>query len=154
MDVETARLLQRHRQVSEEFSLRRAEPAAGPFDRGLGFGIHGFDARGDGVVMVAAHDQGSLLSQRHHLVDRPFGIGAIADDIAKADDALGALGARGIEACGKGLPVGVDVGEDGQPQYALRVDFRRIPDGTEPDGYQTIAESAEEPSACAGLPGP
>ena len=49
-------------------------------------------------------------------IDRPFGIGAIADDVAEADDPLGALGARGLEACGKGLPVGVNVGKDGQPQ--------------------------------------
>ncbi len=74
--------------------------------------------------MVAANDKGALLSQRHHLVDRPFGVGAIADDVTKADDALGALCARGIEACCKSLPVGVDVGKDGQPQYVLRLHNR------------------------------
>ena len=70
--------------------------------------------------MIAAHDHGAGLDQGHHGIDGPFRIGAVADDIAKADHPLRALRARGVEAGGEGLPVGMDVGEDGQPQYFLR----------------------------------
>ena len=42
MDVETILLLDAHRQLGEEPPLRDVEPAARPFDRGLGLGVHGF----------------------------------------------------------------------------------------------------------------
>ena len=55
MDVEAVVFLLRHRQFGEESPLRAAEPAPGPFDGGLGFGIHVLGRGADGIVMVAAH---------------------------------------------------------------------------------------------------
>ena len=34
------------------------------------------------------HGDGAVIDQAHHRIDRPFRIGAIADDIAEADDPL------------------------------------------------------------------
>ena len=42
-------------------------------------------------VVVAAHRERPLLDELHHGVDRPFGIGAIADIVAEANEALGAV---------------------------------------------------------------
>ena len=67
-------------------------------------------------MIVVTHDgNGAVRNKVHHRIDRPFRIGAIADDIAEADDPLRTTGAREIEARGKRLPVGVDIGKDGQP---------------------------------------
>ena len=66
------------------------------------------------MVVVADHGDGAIRYQVHHGIDRPLRIGAIADDIAEADDALGAAGARGIQAGAERLPVGVDVRKDRQ----------------------------------------
>ena len=38
------------------------------------------DGGADGVVVVAAHGHGAAVDQAHHRLDRPFRIGAIADD--------------------------------------------------------------------------
>ena len=65
--------------------------------------------------MVADHGNGAIIDEAHHGIDRPFRIGAIADDIAEADDPLRTAGAREIEARTERLPVGVDIGKDGQP---------------------------------------
>ena len=46
----------------------------------------------DGVLMALSwlptHGDGAVIDQAHHRIDRPFRIGAIADDIAEADDPL------------------------------------------------------------------
>ena len=114
MNVEAIVLLQRQRQLRQKTPLGRAQPAARPLDRGLGFGIHRFRRGADGIVVVAAHRHGAALDQIHHCLDRPFRIGAIADVIAEENHALGAMRPRQIEARGKSLPVGMDIGEDGQ----------------------------------------
>ncbi len=64
------------------------------------------------------HGDGAVLDQAHHGIDRPFRIGAIADDIAEADDPLRAAGPREIEARAERLPVGMDIGKDGQPHIS------------------------------------
>ena len=109
MHVEAIVLLARQRQFRQETPLRRAQPAAGPFDRGLRLGIHGFGRRADGVVVVAAHGERALLDQAHHGLDRPFGIGAISDIVAEKNEAFRAACPRRIKARGKRLPVGVDI---------------------------------------------
>jgi hypothetical protein len=74
--------------------------------------------------MIAENRDRPVLDEVHHGIDSPFRIGAIADDIAKADDLPGAARACGIEAGLEGLPVGMNVGKDGQPQLFLRTDYR------------------------------
>ena len=58
------------------------------------------------------------VDQVHHRIDRPFRIGAIADDIAEADDPLRAARTRRVEARAKRLPVGMDIRKDRQ-QHAF-----------------------------------
>jgi hypothetical protein len=70
------------------------------------------------MVVVADHGKGALLDQAHDGIDRPLGIGAIADDIAEADNPLRAFGAREIEARAERLPVGVNIGKDRQPHMS------------------------------------
>jgi hypothetical protein len=41
MHIEAIAFLPLERQLRQKTPLRRAEPAARPFDRGLGLGIHG-----------------------------------------------------------------------------------------------------------------
>ena len=60
------------------------------------------------MIVVADHGDGAVIDQLHPTgIDRPFRIGAIADDIAEADDPLRAAGAREIETHAERLPVGV-----------------------------------------------
>jgi hypothetical protein len=66
------------------------------------------------VIVVADHGDGAVIDQAHHRIDRPFRIGAIADDIAEADDPLRPAGAREIKARAERLPIGMDIGKDGQ----------------------------------------
>ena len=94
------------------------------------------DERADGVVMVAAHGDGAVIDEVHHGLDRPFRIGAIADDVAEADDPLRAARARRIEAGAERLPVGMDIGKDRKPQVFLRA-HDRAASGAWLDGYQT-----------------
>ena len=115
MHVEAIVFAPGQRQICQKPPLRRAEPAARPFDRGLGLGVHGLRRGADRVIVVADHGDGAVIDQAHHGIDRPFRIGAIADDIAEADDPLRAAGARDIETRAERLPVGVDIGKDGQP---------------------------------------
>src|SRR5580700_6842244 len=65
--------------------------------------------------MVAAHRKGPLLDEPHHRLNRPFGIGAIADIVAEANKALGTVGSGGIKTCRERLPVGVNVRKKCQP---------------------------------------
>ena len=76
--------------------------------------------------MVAAHRDGAVLDQAHHGLDRPFRIGAVADDIAEADDPFRAPRAREIEAGGKRLPVGMDIRKESQQHAFLRTDHRPV----------------------------
>jgi hypothetical protein len=69
--------------------------------------------------VVAAHGDRPLRDQFHHGVDRPFGIGAIADKIAEKDETLGAAPARSLEAGLKSLPVSVYVRKQCQPHAFL-----------------------------------
>ena len=130
MNVEAIVLLQRQRQFRQKAPLWRAEPAARPLDRGLGFGIHGFRRGADGVVVVAAHGHGAAIDQAHHRLDRPFRIGAISDVVAEANHPLRAARPRKIEARAKGLPVGMDIRKDSQQHAFLRADpiGRLVPD--------------------------
>ena len=124
MNVEAIVLLPRQRQFRQKAPLRRAEPAAGPFDRGLGFGVHGLGMGADGVVVVAAHGDGAAIDEIHHRIDRPFRIGAIADIVAEANDPFRAARPRRVEARGERLPVGMDIRKDSQQHAFLR--SRRI----------------------------
>ncbi len=118
MHIEAIVVLPRQRQLRQKPPLRGAEPAARPLDRGRGHGIHAFCRGTDGVIVVADHGNGAVIDQAHHGIDRPFRIGAIADDIAEADDPLGPAGAREIKARAERLPVGMDIGKDGQPHIS------------------------------------
>jgi hypothetical protein len=86
--VEAVVFLPRQRQPGEKTPLRGAEPAARPLDRGLRHGVHAFRRGADRVIVVADHRNGAVIDQAHHRIDCPFRIGAIADDIAEADDPL------------------------------------------------------------------
>ena len=70
MNVEAVIFLQRQRQLRQKTPLCRAEPAARPLDRRLGFGIHRYCRGADGAVMVAAHRDGTALDEIHHYLDR------------------------------------------------------------------------------------
>ena len=118
MNVEAILLLQLKRQFRQKAPLWRAQPAARPLDRGLGFGIHRFRRGADGVVVVAAHGHGAAIDEAHHRLDGPFRIGAISDVIAEANHPFRATRPRKIEARAKGLPVGVDIRKNGQ-QHAF-----------------------------------
>ena len=72
------------RQLRQKTPLRHAEPAARPLDRGLRFDVHGLRRGADGVIVVAEHGDGAVIDQVHHGIDRPFRIGAVANDIAEA----------------------------------------------------------------------
>ena len=121
MNVEAIVLLPHQRQFRQKAPLRRAEPAAGPFNRSLRFGIHGLGMGADGVIVVAAHGDCAAIDEIHHGIDRPFGIAAIADIVAEANDPLRAARPRRVEARGERLPVGVDIREDSQQHAFLRI---------------------------------
>ena len=94
----------------------------------------------DGVPMALSwlpmHGDGAVIDQAHHRIDRPFRIGAIADDIAEADDPLRPARPREIEARAERLPVGMDIGKDGQPHTFLPFHHRARACACL-DGYQT-----------------
>ncbi len=115
MHVEAIVLLPCQRQFCQKAPLRRAEPAARPLDRSLGLGVHGLRRGADSVVVITHKGNGAVRHEVHHRIDRPFRIGAVADDIAEADDPLRPAGAREIKARAERLPVGMDIGKDGQP---------------------------------------
>ena len=117
--VEAIVFLPRQRQLRQKTPLRGAEPAARPLDRGLGCGIHGPGQGADGVIVIADHGDGAVIDQAHHGIDRPLRIGAVAYDIAEADDALRAARPCDIEARAERLPVGMDVRKDGKPHVFL-----------------------------------
>ena len=79
---------------------------------------------------------GAVLDQAHHGIDRPFRIGAVADDIAEADDPLRTTRPRDIEARAERLPVGMNVRKDGKPHDLLPI-HHRARAGACVDGYQT-----------------
>jgi hypothetical protein len=79
------------------------------------------------MIMVADDGKRTIIHKSHHGIDRPFRIGAIADDIAEADQPLGAPRTRGIKAGAERLPVGVDIGKDGRtfpPRSSSRLCLR------------------------------
>ena len=136
MHVQAIVFLPRQRQLRQKTPLRGAEPAARPFDRRLRRGVHALGRGTDGVVVVTDDGDGAVLDQAHHGIDRPFRIGAIADDIAEADDPLRTMRPREIEAGAERLPVGMDIRKDGKPHIFLRV-HHRARAGACLDGYQT-----------------
>ncbi len=115
MHIEAIVFAPGQRQRGEKTPLRHAQPAARPLDRGLRRGVHGLRWGADGVIVVADHGDGAVFDQTHHGIDRPFRIGAIADDVAEADDAFRAAGAREFEARAERLPVGMNIRKDGKP---------------------------------------
>lgn len=64
--------------------------------------------------MIAAHGDGALDNQLHRGIHHPFRIGAIADEVAKQDEALGATRPRDFQARLERLPVAVDIREDSE----------------------------------------
>jgi len=120
MHVKAIVFVARQRQFRQKAPLRRTEPAARPFDRGLRGGVHALGRGTDGMIMVADDGDRAVLDQGHHGIDRPFGIGAIADDIAEADDPFRAMCPREIEARAERLPVGMNVRKDGKTHAFLR----------------------------------
>src|SRR6185312_4225035 len=141
MHVKTIVLAERQRQLREKAPLRRAEPAARPLDRGLRHRIHAFRRGADGMVVVADHGDGAVVDQAHHGIDRPFRIGAVAHDVAEADDPLGTLGARSIQTRAERLPVGVDIGKDRQPHMSSPSIIAHGPARTLMDiKYQAVTE--------------
>jgi len=135
--VKTVIIPQLKRQFRQETPLLRAQPAAGPLDRGLGLRIHGFRWGADGVVVVAAHGHGAIIDEAHHRLDGPFRIGAITDVIAEANHPFRATRPRKIEARAECLPVGVNIRKNGQQHAFLHTHpIGRACTGF--DGYQTI----------------
>ena len=108
------------RQAGEEVARRLAEFAPRPLDRDSRLDIHAFARLGHGVVVIAADRAGAVCDQRHGRRHGPFRIGAVADVIAEQNEAPRASGARVVKAGGKGLTVGVDVGEQGDQHGRLR----------------------------------
>jgi len=64
--------------------------------------------------VIAAHRDRAIRDQRRRGFHHPFGIAAIAHEIAEEDEALRATRACSLKACGKGLPVGMDVRKECQ----------------------------------------
>jgi hypothetical protein len=126
MHVEAIVFLLRQRQFGEEPPLRCAQPPARPLDRGLSRGIHGLGRRADRVVVIAAHGDSAAMDEVHHGLDRPFGVGAIADDVAEADDPLGAPRARRRKTGAERLPVGMDIRKDRKTHIFLRAVVRHM----------------------------
>ncbi len=93
--------------------------------------------------MVAAHRNRPALDEIHHHVNRPFRIGAISDVIAEANDPFRAARPREIEARAKGLPVGMDIREDGQPHAFLHLTISPTPGPDLMDIKQHAARGAQ-----------
>ncbi len=89
--------MSRQRQFGEIAPLRRIEPAAGPFDRGLRVGVHGVAGKADRRVVIAAHGDRAVFGKRHHRIHGPFGIGAVPDIVAEEHELFGTALARGRE---------------------------------------------------------
>ena len=123
MHEQTIAVLHQHRQLGQEPPLRDVEAPAGPFDRDLRLGIHGLGRRADRFVMIAAHGDGTVGDQLHRGLHDPFGIGAIADEIAEQDEPLRALGAGDLQARLERLPVAVDIREDSEKHAPSTLKF-------------------------------
>src|SRR6476660_9875724 len=91
------------------------------------------------MIVVTDHGDGAVIDQVHHRIDRPFRIGAIADDIAEADEPLRTAGAREIETRAERLPVGMDIGKDGQPHISSPSIIAAVPARVLRDIKQQVA---------------
>ena len=90
----------------------------------------------DTVMGLVDDGDRAVLDKSHHGIDRPFRIGAVADDIAEADDPLRTTRPRDIEARAERLPVGMNVRKDGKPHVFLPIHHRARACACL-DGYQT-----------------
>ena len=118
---------------------------------------------------------GAVVDEVHHGIDRPFRIGAVADDVAETDDPLRSARPRGVEARAERLPVGMDVRKDSKPHAFLPHIIAPVPARVLMDIKHQAAcgpqlhgkyigrnggiawpagEHANAISACAALPGP
>jgi len=70
------------------------------------------EPRGDAIVVAGDADRRDGAEPLHAGV----GVRVVTDEIARADEAIGAFGRRGVEHPGERLEVPVDVGEDGVSQ--------------------------------------
>ena len=111
MDIETVVVGDLHGEVAQEGAVLGGELVAGPFDGDARTGVHRLAALEDRVVMVAAQGGGAGGDEVAQPSDAPFGIGAIADDVAEQDEAVRAIAGHGVEAGLEGFAVGVDVGQ-------------------------------------------
>ena len=124
--------------------FRKAAPLPG--NGGLGHGIHaaGF-GRQDRFLMIAEQRFGHAA--RHeiaHLGQHPIGIGAIAQHVAKKDDAINALPAEIRKAGFQRLTIGMDIGQDGETHGTLRNISRRGRAWQESPGPSCAGSSGEE----------
>ena len=76
------------------------------------------DRAGDGQVVVAGEADGGVLAHQRAAV---VGVGAVADDVAQAPQLAGAGGRDVGEHRLEGVPVAVDVGDDGDEHGNARV---------------------------------
>jgi hypothetical protein len=120
VDIKPILVIDPHRQHAEIGAGIGIKAIAGPFDGDAGIRGHRLRRLARGLVMVTAHGERAVLDQPARLVEAPFGIGAIADDVAEQDDAIGAIAGNGVEAGVEGLAVGMDVGQK-RNQHGLGV---------------------------------
>ena len=120
---QTVAVLDEHRQLGKKPALRDVEPSARPFDRDLGLIVHGLGRGVHRLVVIAADGDGALGDQPHRGIHDPFRIGTIADEIAKHDEPLRALGAGRLQACLERLPVAVDIREDSEKHAPSTLKF-------------------------------
>lgn len=114
MDEETVALACLEGQGGEKGAGSAAKLAARPFERQRRRGIHRDGRIADRVVVVAAQHDGAARGKPHRLFRAPFGIRAIAYDIAEQHEALRPGRFRGRQHGLEGLAVGVDIGKDGE----------------------------------------
>jgi hypothetical protein len=119
------------RQRPQKRGLRRVEPSPRPVDRRAGVRVHGLGRACDRLVMVAEERDGAFFDHAGDGVDDIGGIGAVADVVAEEDVTFDLVGARVIEAGRQGLPVAVDIGQQGDP-HDLPSERKRVAVSTFP----------------------
>ena len=96
------------------------EVGAGPVNGIRGDSVHVGRANANRSIVIPSERNGAMLDFAHDGIDGEGGVGAIADIVAHKNEVADAATARVVEAGLKGLPIGVNVGEDSNPHNFTR----------------------------------
>ena len=96
------------------------EAGTGPVNRIGGNRVHVGGANGNRSVMIPGEGDCAALDLAHDGINGESGVSAITDIVTHKDEAADAGAARVIEAGFKGLPIGVNVGEQSDPHGLTR----------------------------------